>query len=41
MWKHALISNNEFTSLPLSQAHEAHIMKTAQRLEELNTWVSQ
>ena len=41
MWKHALISNNVFTSLPLNQAHEAHIVKTAQRLEELNTWVSQ
>ena len=27
--------------LPLDQAHEAHIVKTAQRLEELNTWVSQ
>ena len=30
-----------FTSLPLSEAHEAHIIKTAQRIEELNTWVSQ
>lgn len=41
MWKHALLWRNVFTSLPLDQAHEAHIVKTAQRLEELNTWVSQ
>lgn len=41
MWKHALLSDNEVTSMPLSQAHEQHIIKTAQRLEDLNTWVSQ
>ena len=41
MWKHALLSFNKFTSLPLTQAHEAHITKTAQRLEELNMWISQ
>ena len=36
MWKHACS-----TSLPLTEAHEQHIIKTAQRLEELNSWVSQ
>jgi hypothetical protein len=41
MWKHALLCNNEFMSLPIEAAHEAHIIKTAQRLEELNSWVSQ
>ena len=41
MWKHALLNHNVFTTLPESQAHEQHIIKTAQRLEELNTWASQ
>lgn len=41
MWKHALLYNNIFTSLPVEQAHESHIVKTALRLEELNSWVSQ
>ena len=41
MWKHALLSHNEFTAIPETQAQEQHIVKTAQRLEELNTWVSQ
>ena len=41
MWKHALLCNNEFMSLPKEAAHEAHIIKTAQRIEELNSWVSQ
>ena len=41
MWKHALLADNVMTSLPKDQAHEAHIVKTAQRLEELNAWVSQ
>ena len=41
MWKHAFLSLNQFTSLPATQAHEQHIIKTAQRLEELNMWVSQ
>ena len=40
MWKHALLHNN-FPTLPVSEAHEQHIIKTAQRLEELNSWVSQ
>jgi len=39
MWKHALLYKNE-PYIPADQAHEAHIIKTAQRLEELNTWVS-
>ena len=41
MWKHAMLHNNRFTSLPITEAHEQHIIKTAQRLEELNVWVSQ
>lgn len=41
MWKHALLKYNEFTQLPQTQAHESHILKTALRLEELNSWVSQ
>lgn len=41
MWKHALLFNNELTTVPSDQAHEAHILKTALRLEELNSWVSQ
>lgn len=40
MWKHALLHQN-VANIPETQAHEAHIIKTAQRLEELNTWVSQ
>ena len=36
MWKHAL---TEFT-VPTEEAAEQHIVKTAQRLEELNSWVS-
>jgi hypothetical protein len=39
MWKHALLYQNE-VSLPATEAHEQHIIKTAQRLEELNSWVS-
>jgi len=39
MWKHALLYNNE-VNLPATQAVEAHIIKTAQRLEELNSWIS-
>ena len=39
MWKHALLHNNQL-SLPDEHAVEAHIIKTAQRLEELNSWVS-
>ena len=37
MWKHAL---SDFT-IPIDEAAEQHIVKTAQRLEELNSWVSQ
>ncbi len=39
MWKHALLYHGEL-NLPQSEAHEQHIIKTAQRLEELNSWVS-
>ena len=38
MWKHALLYNNE-VNVPESEAVEAHIVKTAQRLEELNSWI--
>ena len=41
MWKHALLHNNEFTGLPETEEQEQSIIKTAQRLEELNTWISQ
>lgn len=41
MWKHALLNQNELVCMPACHAHEAHIIKTAQRLEELNSWVSQ
>ena len=36
MWKHAL---SDF-AVPVDEAVEQHIIKTAQRLEELNSWVS-
>ena len=39
MWKHALLHHGVL-SLPKDQAVEAHILKTAQRLEELNKWIS-
>ena len=39
MWKHALLHQGEL-ALPATAAHEQHIVKTAQRLEELNSWVS-
>ena len=41
MWKHAFLNQNEFTSLPTTELQEQEIIKTAQRLEELNVWVSQ
>ena len=41
MWKHALLHNNKLVCLPKEHAHEAHIVKTAYRIEELNSWVSQ
>ena len=40
MWKHALLFNNQLTAVPTEQAHESHIIKTALRIEELNSWVS-
>ena len=40
MWKHALLHHNHLT-LPETEAQEQHIIKTAQRLEELNSWISQ
>ena len=39
MWKHALLYKNE-AFCPTETAHEIHIQKTAQRLEELNSWLS-
>ena len=36
MWKHAL---TDF-AVPTDEAAEQHIIKTAQRLEELNSWLS-
>lgn len=41
MWKHALIGKDGIMCMPQAEAHENHIIKTAQRLEELNSWVSQ
>lgn len=41
MWKHALINQKNHVNIPLELSHETHIIKTAQRLEELNSWVSQ
>ena len=40
MWKHALFYEDSLACIPKSVAHERHIIKTAQRLEELNSWVS-
>ena len=40
MWKHALFYQDSILCTPTSVAHESHIIKTAQRLEELNSWVS-
>ena len=40
MWKHALLYKNELLALPETEAQEQHIIKTAQRLEELNSWIS-
>ena len=36
MWKHSLTD----CKIPAPLAQEMHIIKTAQRLEELNSWVS-
>jgi hypothetical protein len=41
MWKHALFYQDSIVCTPTSVAHESHIIKTAQRLEELNSWISQ
>ena len=41
MWKHALQDSSGTVHIPTDLAHEAHIIKTAQRIEELNSWVSQ
>ena len=41
MWKHALLDNHNAPNIPTSESHEQHIQKTAERLEELNSWVSQ
>ncbi len=41
MWKHALFYEDKLACIPKSVAHERHIIKTAQRLEELNSWISQ
>ena len=41
MWKHSLLSKDGVTYVPHAQSQEQHIIKTAQRLEELNSWVSQ
>jgi len=41
MWKHALFYEDRLACIPKSVAHERHIIKTAQRLEELNSWISQ
>ena len=35
MWKHALLHHNHLVALPENMAHESHIIKTAQRIEEL------
>lgn len=41
MWKHAITYKEDIAYLPEREAQEQHIIKTAQRLEELNSWVSQ
>ena len=41
MWKHALLHRDHLLTLPETEAQEQHIIKTAQRLEELNSWLSQ
>ena len=40
MWKHALCLKDFVYCVPQQQSVEQHIIKTAQRLEELNSWVS-
>jgi len=41
MWKHALLSTDNEANVPATESQEQHIIKTAQRLEELHSWVSQ
>ncbi len=41
MWKHALLCRDNRPAIPTCESHEIHIQKTAQRLEELNSWCSQ
>ncbi len=41
MWKHALLCSDNISNVPSCESQEQHIIKTAQRLEELNSWVSQ
>ena len=41
MWKHALINQKNQVNIPVELSHETHIIKTAQRIEELNSWASQ
>ncbi len=41
MWKHALLCSDNISNIPSCESQEQHIIKTAQRLEELNSWVSQ
>tara|TARA_R110002050_G_scaffold226781_1_gene362476 strand:+ start:511 stop:924 length:414 start_codon:yes stop_codon:yes gene_type:complete len=40
MWKHALLCTSNAANMPSCESQEQHIIKTAQRLEELNSWVS-
>ena len=40
MWKHALLCRDNEANIPKCESQEQHIIKTAQRLEELNSWVS-
>ena len=40
MWKHALLCRDNVAYVPELESQEQHIIKTAQRLEELNSWVS-
>ena len=41
MWKHALLYRDNIAYMPQSESQEQHIVKTAQRLEELNSWIGQ
>ena len=38
MWKHAITYKDDIVYLPEREAQEQHIIKTAQRLEELNSF---